>query len=167
MLTAARAAFAVEGPSVSLDDIARRAGVGAGTVHRHFPTKDELFKAVIADRLHELTTAARELAYATEPGEAFFAFFHQLSAAARHNLALSAALASPVNTDNAVLDAGATLNDAVADLLARAQATGAVRSDIDAADLHAIIAGALAMEERLTPGSQGRGLAVIVDGLRG
>jgi AcrR family transcriptional regulator len=163
---AARAAFAAEGPSVSLDDIAHRAGVGPGTVHRHFPTKDELFRAVIADRLQELTTAARELAEAADPGAAFFAFFHRLADDARHNLALAAALATSADAGEAVLDAGVSLAAAVAVLLARAQQAGAVRGDVDTVDLHAIIAGALVMEQRLPPTSQGRGLTVVADGLR-
>lgn len=166
VLAAAREAFAAEGPSVSLDDIARRAGVGAGTVHRHFPTKDELLKAVLADRLEGLTAAARRLSDAADPGQAFFTFFHRLAAEARHNLAVSAALSDPSDVGDAVLDAGSDLREATTDLLTRAQAAGAVRSDIDADELHAITAGALAMEQRLPPGSQGLGLGVVIDGLR-
>jgi AcrR family transcriptional regulator len=155
------------GPSVSLDDIARRAGVGAGTVHRHFPVKDELIKAVIADRLHELTGAAEGLADAADPGGAFVTFFHRLAADARQNLALSAALSGSADAGDAVRDAGRSLAAALGVLLTRAQRAGAIRADLDTADLHAIIGGALVIEQRLAPASQGRGLAVIVDGLRG
>ncbi|MEV0402705.1 TetR/AcrR family transcriptional regulator [Actinoallomurus sp. NPDC050550] len=165
VLSAAREAFAVEGPSVSLDDIARRAGVGAGTVHRHFPTKDELLKAVIVDRLEELTTAARGFADAADPGRAFFAFLRQLAAESRHNLAVSTALTDPSDIGD-VLEVGQGLQEAVTVLLSRAQAAGAVRPDIDADGLHAIIAGVLTMEQRLPSGSEGLGLTVVVDGLR-
>jgi AcrR family transcriptional regulator len=164
---AAREAFATEGPLVSLDDIARRAGVGAGTVHRHFPTKDELLKAVIAERLHDLARAAQELAGAADSGEAFFAFFYRLADDARQNLALSAAFAAPNDARESMLEAGESLSAALAVLLARAQESGAVRSDIDVADLHAIMAGALVMEQRLSsPDSRGRGLTIVADGLR-
>src|SRR3954471_9683973 len=95
VLSAARAAFAEQGPAVSLDDVARRAGVGAGTVHRHFPTKDALFAAVIADRLRELAGVARSLAGDAQPGRAFFDFFHRMAAEAAQNLALTAALTDP------------------------------------------------------------------------
>lgn len=171
VLAAAREVFATEGPSVGLDEIARRAGVGAGTVHRHFPTKEELFKAVIADRLLDLATQAEALGGATDPGAAFFAFFHRLAAEARPNLALSAALTDGAGHDAAlgesILQAGQSLQRALAVLLDRAQRAGAVRADIDAADLHAIIAGALVMEQQLaSPSAAGRGLAVVAAGLR-
>src|SRR5215472_3500974 len=61
VLQAARRAFAAEGVSVPLDEIARRAGVGAGTVYRHFPSKEALFEAVVHDRLRQLTEEGRAL----------------------------------------------------------------------------------------------------------
>jgi AcrR family transcriptional regulator len=162
-LVAARDAFAAEGPSVSLDDVARRAGVGPGTVHRHFPSKNDLFVAVIADRMRQLATEAKSAAAAEDPGAAFFAFFERLAGQARENLALSAAVT--VSAD-AVREAGAPLEAALAVLLTRAQRTGNVRADITVADLHAIMAGALLMEQRLDPSSTGLGLRVVADGLR-
>src|SRR5690242_19730377 len=87
VLSAAREAFAESGPAVSLDDVARRAGVGPGTVHRHFPTKDALFAAVIADRLQDLSTRASQLSGSPDPGAAFFDFFHVLATEAAQNLA--------------------------------------------------------------------------------
>jgi AcrR family transcriptional regulator len=166
VLAAAREAFAAEGPSVSLDDIARRAGVGPGTVYRHFPAKDDLFRAVIAGRLAELTQAARELAGAADPGAAFYAFIGQVTDAARANLALASTFADPADAGEAVLAAGASLRGALGELLARAQQHGAVRPDVSPDDLHAIIAGALVMEQRLSPASKGRGLSVVAGGLR-
>jgi hypothetical protein len=65
-----------------------------------------------------------------------------------------------------VLEAGESVQAALAVLLTHAQKAGSVRGDIDAADLHAILAGALVMEQRLTPDSQGRGLTIVADGLR-
>ncbi|WP_426504098.1 TetR/AcrR family transcriptional regulator [Dactylosporangium sp. McL0621] len=163
VLSAARAAFAEEGPGVSLDDVARRAGVGAGTVHRHFPTKDALFAAVIADRLAELAEVGAGLAGAPDPGLAFAGFFRRLAAEAAQNLALSAALTDP---GEVIMDAGRDLEAAIAVLLRRAQESGAVRADVTTAELHAIIAGAVVMEQRLPEASKGRGLQVLVDGLR-
>lgn len=166
ILVAAREAFAAEGPSVSLDDVARRAGVGAGTVHRHFPTKDALFAAVIADRIRGLAVEARELTEVDDPGKAFFEFFHRLAGEARHNLALGAALTDASQIGETVKEAGGDLEAALADLLARAQSAGAVRLDFSTVELHAVIAGALVMEQRLPPASQGRGLEIVADGLR-
>ena len=65
-----------------LDDIARRAGVGAGTVYRHFPTKEALFEAVILDRITRFVDHARKLATAEDPGAAFIEFLHHLVAGA-------------------------------------------------------------------------------------
>jgi AcrR family transcriptional regulator len=162
VLAAARDAFSADGPSVSLDDVARRAGVGAGTVHRHFPTKDSLFVAVIAGRLRQLATDAEGLAGAADPGAAFFAFFAELADQARENLALSAAV---TDSADAVRGAGEPLAAALAVLLTRAQEAGAVRADITVTDLHAIMAGVLLAEQRLDPASRGQALRVVADGL--
>jgi AcrR family transcriptional regulator len=166
VLAAARKAFASQGPSVSLDDIARQAGVGAGTLHRHFPTKDELLRAVIADGLASLTVAAHDRAEATDPGAAFFDFFDGLIGHARQNLALAAALSNSAGLSEQTRDVGDALHAALTVLLTRAQQAGAVRADVTTTDLHAILAGALTMEQRLPPSSQGIGLRVVVDGLR-
>ena len=163
VLAAAREAFAADGPSVSLDDIARRAGVGPGTVHRHFPSKKDLFAAVIAERLEQLATEARALAGAGDAGSAFFTFFHRLAGQAQENLALTAAVALPTEL---VRDSAAPLEEALAALLVRAQQDGHVRPDVTVASLHALMAGALLMEQRLEPESRGLGLRVIADGLR-
>src|SRR5438876_7565800 len=68
VLAAAQEAFAAEGIAVPLDEIARRAGVGAGTVYRHFPTKEALFEAVIADRLEHFAEHATSLGTAEDSG---------------------------------------------------------------------------------------------------
>jgi AcrR family transcriptional regulator len=163
VLTAAREAFAADGPAVSLDDIARRAGVGPGTVHRNFPAKKDLFTAVITERMRELTAEAWQLADAEDAGSAFFTFFHRLAGQARENLALTAAVTL---SDELVRDAAGPLEQALAALLARAQQDGRVRRDVTVASLHALMAGALLMEQRLEPASRGLGLRVVADGLR-
>jgi AcrR family transcriptional regulator len=163
VLAAAREAFAVEGPAIGLDEIARRAGVGAGTVHRHFPTKEELFSAVIADRLTELAEAARELAEAPDPGQAFFSFLAQLADAAAANAAISSSF---TGGNKPVLEAGAALVAALGRLQARAQAAGALRKDVDVAALHALLAGAIVAEQRLPKAARGLGVDVLFQGLR-
>jgi AcrR family transcriptional regulator len=164
VLIAAREAFAAEGPGVSLDDIARRAGVGPGTVHRHFPTKDALFTAVIIDRLSELASEARDLAGAAEPGTAFFTFLDQLAEAARNNVALQTAFTDSNELHLSLADTGAALEAALTTLLTQAQRAGAVRTDIDVRDLHAVMSGALAIDQRAS--TPGRGMSIVVDGLR-
>src|SRR6266568_1718289 len=87
VLHAAREAFAASGFGVPLDEIAARAGVGPGTVYRHFPTKEALFEAVVAD--------ARRRSQATDPGEAFFGFLARIGDEARVKRDLPDAIAVP------------------------------------------------------------------------
>src|SRR5882724_8980099 len=75
VLEVAAAAFTAEGLGVSVHEIARRAGVGTGTVSRHFPTKETLFQAIVLDRIERCVATAETLARTHEPGPAFFAYF--------------------------------------------------------------------------------------------
>src|SRR4051812_5490623 len=75
VLTAAEAVFAARGTSASTEEVAREAGVGIGTVFRHFPTKEALLEAVYVARLRRLAEEADALVSADDAGEAFFTFF--------------------------------------------------------------------------------------------
>jgi AcrR family transcriptional regulator len=170
VLEAARAAFAAEGLAVPLDEIARRAGVGAGTVYRHFPTKEALFEAVVAARMQVLIEDAQARLAEPGPGPAFFAFFSTLVSDAAEKMDLADALAaSGVGFQPETLTVGARLQEALHELLVRAQAAQAVRSDLTAADLHALVLGAVAAERRnaesARPTAPGRLTRMICDGL--
>src|SRR5271154_6821044 len=78
VLETAYETFAADGLSVPVDEIARRAGVGAGTVYRHFPTKDALFRAVIADRMSRITDEGHALLESEQPGQALFTFLRSM-----------------------------------------------------------------------------------------
>src|SRR5690242_13194159 len=118
--------FAAEGLSVPLDDIARRAGVGAGTVYRHFPTKEALFQAVVTERIERIVDEAEALVHAEEPGEAFYGYLMWVVERAMFNHALCDALAADLGTlDARGMDERFT--SALGELLRRAQAAGAVR----------------------------------------
>src|ERR1700739_2192398 len=78
VLEVAYETFAAEGLSVPIDEIARRAGVGAGTVYRHFPTKADLFRAVVEDRIRRIVEEGRALLAAGDPGEALFKFLRSM-----------------------------------------------------------------------------------------
>ena len=78
VLEVAYETFAAEGLTVPIDAIARRAGVGAGTVYRHFPTKEALFHAVIADRMHRFIDDGHALLESAGPGEAIFSFLRSM-----------------------------------------------------------------------------------------
>jgi AcrR family transcriptional regulator len=74
VLEAADRVFALEGAAVSIDDVAREAGVGVGTIYRHFPTKEDLLQAVVISRVESLVDQARALAAADDATAAFFDF---------------------------------------------------------------------------------------------
>src|ERR1700723_1252168 len=78
VLETAYETFAAEGLSVPIDEIARRAGVGAGTVYRHFPTKEDLFKAVVESRLQHIITEGRALLEERGPTKRLFSFLGRL-----------------------------------------------------------------------------------------
>jgi AcrR family transcriptional regulator len=145
--------------------IADRAGVGAGTVHRHFPTKEALIAAVVTDRLAGLAERATELADAERPTDAFFEFVRELTAQARQNVVLSSAL-DGTELASTSATAGADLARALDALLERAQQAGGVRPDLTVTDLHAILSGVIAMERNLSPDHRGIGLDIVLTGLR-
>jgi AcrR family transcriptional regulator len=164
VLRAAQDAFAASGYGVPLDEIAAMAGVGPGTVYRHFPSKEELFEAVVTARLRDLIAEARGLASAPDPGQAFFGFlgrFRQEAAAKRD---LPDAIAIPGSLQD-------ELHAALDLLLRRAQQAGAVRAGITMQDLITLLKGLLDAINDRPPGTgdQGRAdrlLAVVIDGLR-
>ena len=167
VLDAARAAFAAQGLAVSLDEIARRAGVGAGTVYRHFPTKEALFEAVIADRLLVFAEDAEaRLASDGDPGAEFYGFFYALIADSEEKSDLADALtAAGAALRPETLEAGRRLTTALGGLLERAQRAGSVRADVGTTELHALVVGAMAAEKR-AGGEPGKLTRIIGDGLR-
>ena len=167
VLDAARTAFAAEGLSVPLDEIARRAGVGPGTLYRHFPTKEALFEAVVHDRLCRLASEGAALRESPDPGAAFFAFIERLAAEAAPKRDLFDALAGAgVEIGPAVMAAVDDLRAQITHLLGQAQQAGAVRADIGGADLTALLSGML-LAMRPRPGADSeRVLSVFTDGLR-
>jgi AcrR family transcriptional regulator len=166
VLAAAQEAFADEGLSVPLDEIARRAGVGAGTVYRHFPSKESLFEAVVLDSVYRLTEQARERLSADDPGAAFFEYFDVVVEQALLNKALCDALESTTGTEALSAPSGekTDFRALFGELLRRAQSVGAVRADVEPEDLTALLSGYLAIRRQSRPG---RPVArIITDGLR-
>ena len=160
VLRAARDAFAASGYGVPLDEIAARAGVGPGTVYRHFPSKEDLFKAVTAARVADLIDDARRRADDADPGRAFFDFLSRFrqEAAAKRDLPDAIAIAGPLQHDlHAALDV----------LLRRAQEAGAVRADIGTAELIVLLKGLIrSIQDASDDVMTDRILAVVADGLR-
>jgi len=146
VLEAALEAFAAEGLAVPIDEIARRAGVGAGTVHRHFPTKDALIDAAIAQGVEDRARQAKQLTGAADPVEAFCTFFETMIRRGAASHALADRLGGAGRGEGpAVAHAVVALRRSVATLLRRAQRAGGIRRDIDAKGLDAMMAGAHAI----------------------
>ena len=165
VLEAAEEVFAEQGLAVPLDEIARRAGVGAGTVYRHFPTKEALFEAVVAERVDLLMGDADVLLTADDPGAAFFEFFTRKIEQAALNKALVDALEVPNRGRfrGDYMDIG----ELVGRLLKRAQVAGAVRPDIDVEDVWALLVGCLRAKDQLTdPTRVGHLIDVVADAMR-
>lgn len=143
ILEAAQELFAgPEGLSVPLDEIAEHAGVGAGTVHRHFPTKEALIAAVAVSRIQQVVTLATSLATADDPGAALRQQLSVMLAEGDQSAPLKSALAgTDFNIRTAAPDAAGELRDAVNVLLRRAQKASAIRPEIDIDDLMAALAG--------------------------
>jgi AcrR family transcriptional regulator len=175
LIDAALAAFAEHGADdASLDEIARRAGVGIGTLYRHFPTRQALVEAVYRSQVEALCARAREyMAPAAGEGSASDALASWLEAlvsfaSTKRNLTIS--MMSSLGGKNAevVSSCSAMVREAVVPLLARAQQAGEIRPDVDVADLlkmsHAI---SVACEYPSAHSDQAqRLLTVMLDGLR-
>lgn len=167
VLRVAYETFAEEGLAVPIDEIARRAGVGAGTVYRHFPTKEALFAAIAADRIGQLVDTARALADAHDAGEAFFGFLFDVVREGRRDQGLVDALAgSGFDLAAVVPDAEREFLGVLGGLLDRAQRAGAVRPDVTVRDVKTLLVGCQAMQ-RYTGDAElaGRLAAVVRDGL--
>jgi AcrR family transcriptional regulator len=151
ILDAAFEAFATDGLSVPVQEIARRAGVGTGTVSRHFPTKESLFVAILQSRAQRLIAEAERLGRASDPGIAFREFFALLAAEGAVNRGMAEALAGAgVDLSDTMLQPGLDVMAALHDLLTRAQQACAIRDDIDAGDVKALLTGCLTRERAVT-----------------
>jgi AcrR family transcriptional regulator len=168
VLEVAFAAFAEEGLSVPVQEIARRAGVGTGTVSRHFPTKEALFQAILLRRAGRLMEQGRALVGSDQAGAAFFRFFSMVVAEGAVNRGMAEALAgSGFDLEAAMEGTGDDIMGALRDLLERAQQMGEVRSDIDGADVKALLTGCMARERSSSdPAARERMIEIVCDGLR-
>ncbi len=168
VLEAAESVFAAEGISVPVDVIAEKAGVGVGTLYRHFPTKEKLFEAILIDRIAAIAADARARIDCEDPGAAFFAFLQHLveESTLKRDL-IQALLGAGVEIEQAAGPAKRDLEAAVSELLAVAQNAGAVRSDVTPAVVISLVGATCIACERPSPASlPGELLAIVCDGLR-
>ncbi|GAA0947928.1 helix-turn-helix domain-containing protein [Nonomuraea longicatena] len=162
LVAAAIAVVAEEGPDASLNEIARRAGVGPGTLYRHFPTRDVLLAAVFQGRLSRLCEQSEELAESRPSGEALLAWLRLLTTHAMTDKGLGARMMRPTAT--AGVDCWAMLRAAADRLLLPAQRDGFIRADVDFTDLAELTTGIA--QAASDPARADRLLTLTLDGLR-
>jgi len=144
VLAVARGVFAEEGADASLRDVARKAGVGLGTLYRHFPTRAALFEALLRAGFDALTARAAELETSGDAGDALVVWLREIVAVTHsHRGVIAPMVAAIADPDSALHASCVTMRASGARLLARAQAAGMARTDIDGGDLFALV-GALA-----------------------
>ncbi len=169
LLRAAEELIARDGVAAPVDDIAKRAGVGIGTVYRHFPTKEALLEAIVLAHLQPLVAEGRALLAADEPGAALFGFMSLLvDEASRFKGLFDEAASAGVDLKARTASVHQDLTDVLGDLLERAQAGGDVRADVSAQDLLLMVGGVCMASAQFggEASQRERALAVVCDGLR-
>ena len=173
ILVAAEEIFAQWGSAAGMDDVALAAGLGVGTLYRHFPTKEALLEAILLDRMQRLVEQGRTYLEASDPGDALFEFLGQFVAQSQSKQDMNDALAKGFDSEQMFQnpEARATIElrtDIAGQLLQAAQTAGDVRPDLTSADLLGLVLGPC-----MAPGnpliascSPQRMLAVVRDGLR-
>jgi AcrR family transcriptional regulator len=168
VLEAARTVFSAGGPEASLEAVARTAGVGIGTLYRHFPTREALFEAVYRHEVQQLADLAERLKKETQPIEALRQWMRSIVKFVATKKGMSAALALAADKDSKLVSSSADrLARAVGGLLDRAIAAGEIRDDISPEDLLRALVGMCYMHDR--PGWQTsvlRLVDVFIEGLR-
>ena len=166
VLDSAAALFAERGCDVSVDEIARQAGVGHATVFRRFPTKDALIAAVVSKQIQELTAYVEEALAEEDAGEAFRGFVWHAGELHARDRGLHEGF-SRCGGESEVGEAKAELNARVEELITRAQQAGAVRADVGADDVSSLVGSAIrGASSSQDPELWRRYVEVVLDGLR-
>jgi AcrR family transcriptional regulator len=168
VVEAARVVFAARGADASMEEIARTAGVGIGTLYRHFPTRYDLLEAAFREGIEQLQAQADELLTSDAPGEALaFWLRAQLAQAATCRGLAAEAMLAMLDRGPCEPTACEAMRRSGAELLARAQAAGDVRTGIDIDDLVRMVqAIGLAAEESTDPDTANRLFDFMLDGVR-
>jgi len=165
VVAAAREAFAESGASTSLEEIARRAQVGIGTLYRHFPTRQALLEAVYVDEVEDLCRSAAEFE-GEPPWEAFAGFLHRFVGYMATKQALAQELLDYVDRGAPLFQTcRAMLFEAGGPIVARAQQAGVLRPDTDLAEIIQMVGG-IAKIQASEPGQVDHILDIALDGLR-
>ncbi|MBV9605677.1 MAG: TetR/AcrR family transcriptional regulator [Solirubrobacterales bacterium] len=141
LLDAAQALFRERGLEVGVAEIAQQAGVGRGTLFRNFPTKQDLIAAIVIERMGEATEYGRKLLDAPDAGEALFGFLEEVVGRQQLDRCLFDAVADAFLANQEIRAAHAEIVGGLEELLTRAKAAGAVRSDVGAMDVLMLLKG--------------------------
>ncbi|WP_405495468.1 TetR/AcrR family transcriptional regulator [Nocardia sp. NBC_00511] len=169
LLEVAESVFATQGVEVPIEEVARTAGVGVGTVYRHFPTKKDLVEAIVIDRMGRLVHRARTLAAQPDSPDALFEVVDWIVAEVAVKKHLEAASTTPGAPKSEALEASAAdLRAVLSELLATGQAGGAVRGDIELSDVLMALYGLSAAAEHYgwDASRRHRAIGLAFEGLR-
>ena len=168
VLAAARAAFSEQGREAQMDDVARRAGVGVGTVYRHFPTKEALIEALMVAAFETIAAAAEAALDVEDPWEAFTSVLWRGAETMAGDRALSEVFASIPGATESVMPTVEGLTGTVAKIIRRAQAAGVLRDDVMVDDIPMVMCGigSATKKEHECSAPWRRHLVILLDGLR-
>ena len=169
LLAAAKDLFATRGLDVTLDDVARHAGVGTGTAYRRFPNKDALIDALMVDRIGELAAIARECLEDPDPWAGLTGYFERALALQASDRGLKEVLFSSGRGRERSNHARRAIAPVVTKLVRRAKDAGVVRDDIDTSDvplINIMLNTLVDFGRDVEPDLYRRFLAIVLDGLR-
>ena len=166
LIEAATIAFAENGADAPLEDIARRAGVGIGTLYRHFPTRTDLQAGVFRSQVDAVCTTADQLIGTVSPEQAFAGSVRAIAGYLVTKRGLARALIDSLGRDSELISVcSLRMSDTVDRLLSYAQGSGVLRPDISAKDVLRLVHG-IVMACEQSPQDTDRLLDVMLDGLR-
>ncbi len=142
LMVAGKAVFAESGANAKLEEIARRADVGIGTLYRHFPNRDSIIEAVYCREVEHLASSAKELAELSDPGDALHEWMRLFIDYIATKKVLASALCSTIRgASDLAASSGARILEAITLLVSGAAVAGDIRSDIVPGDLLRALAG--------------------------
>jgi AcrR family transcriptional regulator len=166
VLDAAAEVLAEQGMNASVDEIARRAGVGHGTVFRRFPTKEALVAAVVCKSIDEVAASAEGLLDDPDAGEAFEAFVWQIAEVYARHRGIFEAMPRCAETGE-IVESKSRFLEVVTQVVSRAQAQGAIRPDLAPEDVPVLVGSAILGSTWSPEGEPWRRyVAVVLDGMR-
>src|ERR1700722_9641518 len=165
LITAATEAFAAKGADAPMEDIARRAGVGIGTLFRHFPSRLDLQAAVFRTQVRDICDQGEALTQTDSPGPAFATWARALAAYLVTKRGLSRSLIDAVGVESELITSCWTImRETTERLLLNAQQAGVIRSDVTATDVMRLVHGVAVSSEK-DPGRTSHLLSITIDGL--